>query len=766
VDAKKDEYDCSKFTSGQLPICNNGAQLPFCAVTVLDHYTTAFHWAQQNFAAIWLRPQWYLYTNSVMSDVQTGGITALTSGTYDRSAVIEGDWALARTSLFIGHTQTGNAYAADTSPFSNGLPGALTCDGGASPTLYCLSVAEGISLPLSSFGTGQRLFNIYDGPMYEDSNAYLDITKSPCNNCVYANILGFRKQTVNNIASCYLPNAAIGWKQPNGFFYPPSFHSTNLFFGNVDIRHYVIDALFTENTYLQDTTRLTAEYCKPIGAPSYATDFFQGFTDIDRQTELNDDDGSLTGLTNNATPRPTGTISVNPIEFFNAPRETAECLSNLGVTPNLACPTNGKLPPTPTEPTAKTSPYDYVTTVVFPQCGLDSGGGPNPGRCGDDTKDETEKPPNTDRVLLSVGRAGNWSRECTNPACYGAPLYRQFLTGGGTSKDNATREGKRWFDNGCNDDKTQDKCRWPFTRMGGQSTYQRSTLTVNHGTYYLDTSVTKNTQRTEKFSTIFPCDIKKTGFCQPRSVNLFLKGQTYFMFFLYAKRATKQTYQIYVGPGFNFKPKPGSGDPSDLHATRATLNSLPVNKITNVDWPAAWTANYNDADACKNSKPFSLTCGILQITIDMKDQADLDLKPKNGLCLPKTFCESADGNVGEGPCECALTTDDPLSKANAGILGECSRTCKVWAVRDLDFPPTGPLGFSFKMPNDPDDKSLAHRPVPEFFDTTKPDGIPPDWTTKFANTTAVPDEASGGACFYPKLPGTDACPMPTVAPTP
>ena len=24
---------------------------------------------------------------------------------------------------------------------------------------------------------------------------------------------------------CILPNAAIAWKQPNGFYYPPAFHS-------------------------------------------------------------------------------------------------------------------------------------------------------------------------------------------------------------------------------------------------------------------------------------------------------------------------------------------------------------------------------------------------------------------------------------------------------------------------------------------------------------------------------------------------------------
>ena len=66
---------------------------------------------------------------------------------------------------------------------------------------------------------------------------------------------------------------------------------------------------------------------------------FEGFTGIDRQTELDDDDGSLTGLVK--------TISVNEDSFFDAPVETIECAS---------------------DETVKTSPYDYVTTVVYPDC--------------------------------------------------------------------------------------------------------------------------------------------------------------------------------------------------------------------------------------------------------------------------------------------------------------------------------------------------------------------------------------------------------------
>src|SRR5262249_4324788 len=69
-----------------------------CEVTVLDHYTTSFNWAETNFSAIWLRPQWYLVTNSVITDVQQGGISFITSGDYSRSSAIPGIWSVMRDS--------------------------------------------------------------------------------------------------------------------------------------------------------------------------------------------------------------------------------------------------------------------------------------------------------------------------------------------------------------------------------------------------------------------------------------------------------------------------------------------------------------------------------------------------------------------------------------------------------------------------------------------------------------------------------------------
>ena len=255
--------DCTSLTgtppSGGAAVapCSNGPGEANCAVTVLDHFTSSFHWAETNFSAIWLRPQWFLVADSVLTDVQDGGLSFITSGDYSRSSAIEGVWSVMRTSLLVGNTQTDNGYSSNGGPFMNGTKQSLACDNSTSPGVpppqACLSLAEGVSFPLSNFGTGQRAFSIYDGPAYQESNIYLDITTTPCNNCMYAGTLGVRKQTIKNVAHCYLPNTAIGWKQPNGFFYPPSFHSSNLFFGNVDIRHYVIDALFEPGTSISRT---------------------------------------------------------------------------------------------------------------------------------------------------------------------------------------------------------------------------------------------------------------------------------------------------------------------------------------------------------------------------------------------------------------------------------------------------------------------------------------------------------------------------------
>jgi hypothetical protein len=58
-----------------------------------------------------------------------------------------------------------------------------------------------------------------------------------------------------------MPNAAIAWKQPNGFYYPPAFHSTNLFFNNVEFRHFVIEPLFQPGIFTTDPVAAQKRYC-------------------------------------------------------------------------------------------------------------------------------------------------------------------------------------------------------------------------------------------------------------------------------------------------------------------------------------------------------------------------------------------------------------------------------------------------------------------------------------------------------------------------
>jgi hypothetical protein len=82
-------------------------------------------------------------------------------------------------------------------------------------------------------------------------------------------------------------------------------------------------------------------------------------------------------------------------------------------------------------------------------------------------------------------------------------LCRQFLT---------ADEDKAWCDSGCNTDATSAKWRWPFVRMDGQSTYQRSTLTTNRGTFLLDTTPSRNAQwKKENFSTVTPVTSRTQG---------------------------------------------------------------------------------------------------------------------------------------------------------------------------------------------------------------------------------------------------------------
>ncbi len=689
-----------------------------CMVTVLDHYTTSFNYTQTNFAAIWLRPQWYLVVNSAITDVLNGGLTFVTGGGFTRSDAIGGYWSLARKSVFIGTTQNNpnNPFVANDGPFNPPFDGphpGLKCETNQAayqsrPGNYCLSSPDGISIQLDNFAVNQRLFSIYDGPAYEDSNAYADIkptyltgcdpSMGPCiSNWMVGNAPGVLRDWSKSASDgrCFLPNAAIAWKQPNGFYYAPAFHSTNLLFKNVPIRHFVIEPKLLTGQYRTDVNATNFTYCSSPGN----TQYFGDFTDIDRQTELNDDDGSLTGLVN--------TISVNEDSFFTAPLQTAECASNQGIG---AVPDNTELAgleltdnqleatatatPSPTSspsPTARTSPYDYVTTVVYPSCAQDKS-------CGDRSGDP--KDPN-------FGHGGDWSRACAGPYCFGVPLYRMYLNPGESQPT--------------------------FIRLAGQSTYQRSSLTLNNGLYYLETRISKKRQETDPA-------LGPSPFL--RSVNTFKKNEKYHLFLVYGKSTTKQTYQLYVGDGF--KPE------MDLFGNRVDVSTDVYGtkefKLADSDW----------------LKVGDFSGGVLTVTIDLSKHAS-ELNPANasaGLCKPTSFCDFKNG-----VCGCNASADDyPLIATDATFRGECDAVCKTWAVKDLDCPPVvkknsqylsgGCFGFTVKLADDFKHSDVQPPPLPTPLAqaTCFPKSV---FNVPFSSPTPA---AVAGDCAYSTLPTGKFCP--------
>ncbi len=663
-----DQTNCVSVT----PACAKG-QTRNCAVTVIDSYTSSFHWAQQNYAAIWLRTNWFLFTNSALTDVLNGGLTMVSGGSWDQ--VINRYWALTRKSVFIGNTQEDkeNIYAQNRGPVNPDTKDKLECQGGITPAAYCrvqtappdkpaacsaqtgLGKDEGIVIPSDNFSVYQRLYNIYDGPVYQESNAYIHIKKrevTGCDNatdpthdltpgtCRDTNFLYWRANGIPRategdlLGKCILPNAAIGWKQPNGFYYPPAFHSKNLLFDNVDIRHFVIVPLFKPGTFEVDEAALRKTYCTfPAGNPKLL--FSESFTDIDRQTELNDDDGSLSGLSG-AVPQQisdtNGTISVNKDQFYYAPKTTFECLS---------------------EQTCYQSPHDYVTAVVYPECAAQSGN------------------PDKDCRI--------WKGDCTDWNCYGVPIYRQYLNSN-VGETVGVAQG---------------------IKMLGTAIGQRSTMIANKGIYYIDTTMSPAKQGAKK-----------------SNMNVFWAGEKYNFFLTYAKPTTKITFQLFVGKS----PQVTTFDPeTDVHLVRVGTNKHtehggdfddatvlvqpPLNFDTTHPWPdveSGWSRTYDSST------------GVLEVTMNLEGYA-LDFeKAKEESCGPPSFCQWKDGK-----CGCVhypKPDDNPI-----GFPCDDSSNICAWSSLRSECPSGGCIGFQVKFPpgfdanddNASETASPPHRPAPE-----------------------------------------------------
>ena len=314
--------------------------------------------------------------------------------------------------------------------------------------------------------------------------------------------------------------------------------------------------------------------------------------------------------------------------------------------------------------------------------------------------------------------------------------------------DTSTREWKNWIKAACGTTISTPQCRWPFMRMSGQNIYSRNTLTLNNATYFLDTAVplamqsgdTTTKTAGERFNDITPCQIKDQDHCQPRSNNVFKVGETYYVFFLYVKPSTEQTYQIYVGPGF---------DTTTVKGVRIDIATAPVKTIGDPVSKPAWLG-----------EPTVDANNVLSVQVRF-DKVDGLVPSAANLCEPKTFCK-ANGTA----CVSALSDTDPLVVAdkNVDMQAEAGVICGSAAVKDLDCPKDGCYGFSFALPkgfvaDDTIASPQKHRPQPEEFPAAPMAKSQPDWTSMFEKTTKAPDSAAGGACFYPDLPGNQSCPI-------
>jgi len=676
-----------------------------CAVTTLERYTTSFNWAEKNFSAIWLRPWWFLVENSAITDVQQGGLTFVTGGGYTRSDVAQGFWSLLRKSALVGNTQLTPAGGQPANPYANSggpfNPNGLQCNpqlpAGEVPA-FCLSSDQGISYATDFFNGNQRLVNIYDGPSHQERNAYLDIPVTHLGNEGAANCgqtpdgtaqtcPGFKNFYATEFGvpadpagppgspACYLPNAAIAWKQSNGFFYPPAFHSQNLFFQNVDIRHFVIEPLFNFGTFTTDPGAVMKRYC------TWNTTVFGNFTDIDRQTVLNDDDGSLTGLLADLGSAGTReTISVNEDPFFNAPKVTVECASDIH---------DKGIPATGPPGTANTSPYEYITTATIANCGINGAGCRQNGFGGD----------------CSVG-TGNaycaWGNQCSAgsgpTACYGVPLYRQYLT---------DQEYTKYSINPL----TYQR---PAIRMMGQGNGQRSTLTVNHGKYYIDDQVTLQTQQNSGAT----------------EWNIYFPNQTYYTYFIFAKASMNQTYQMFVGYGLDKATVIASVKPYRVKFNQGDLFQFqPATGASFLD------VNYDD-------KRLPTGTGLVTITVHLdaydgkNGEFEMD-RPK--FCQPASYCAPKGDGCGCAPgTEC---TDDSVC---------------AWAIKDIDCPLNGCFAFGITMPPPPPmgqcsmpgfKTGCAKPPVPGKF--TDDPNYSMDWAIPF---DLVGQGISGAQCHYTAPP--------------
>ncbi|HZX26143.1 MAG TPA: G8 domain-containing protein [Telluria sp.] len=314
----------------------------YCVATVIDRFTTSFNWAQTNFGSVWLRPWSYLFVNGAITDQLFGGLGFVSGGSWDQE--LNRQLALVKNTIFVGSVSPTDPLAGQNGPAMASAVCSVSASGAVLPMPFCLFAKDGVGLYMGGFNP-KRMITIYDGPFFSDGNVFTQIglpaassvKTQPGATPPYAagtSIYDSTNQPATPLTSSAptqytTRDAAIGWKQPNGFYYPPVFAFRHSAFDKTAQRHNVLDQYaYYVNGQLW-------------GAPIALQPSQMGATPIDSTTILNDLDGSLNGIV------PAGgnghrSSGLSNNTFYDAPFTAPQC-NSFGT---------------------QTIPEDFVTTVV------------------------------------------------------------------------------------------------------------------------------------------------------------------------------------------------------------------------------------------------------------------------------------------------------------------------------------------------------------------------------------------------------------------
>ena len=702
-----------------------------CVVSVIDRFATSYNWAQVNFSAVWLRPWFYLFSNAALTDQLFGGLTFVTGGSWFQ--VPPAYFSIAKNGFYVGTSQTDaktNRYARRSGPIfpvnaSTPLNAYPPCSRGDRTT--CNIDLDGTGYWQGGGYNPKRLISIYDGPHFADGNLFVNVGAwkcpvQPCQgkqpgqcNLPDGGECGIYSSTIQptikmsgepDRSQMLVIDAAVGWKQANGFYYPPAFaYRHSAFFKKVppalqslnncadsagvlspgSCRHNVVDRTLN---YISGNMQALDGGATIYGAgqPSGL-----GIGPIDFQTFLADLDASLTGASGvipvgpectcgascttadghkgtcgrrdtNQPCRcevtlPTTSLSRNA--FFDAPAQNDECLS-FGL---------------------QTSPYQFVTSVMA------------------ELKDPAV--PGTTTYATNADTT-DWQ---DRPA---VAIYRQWKLAGERS------QAGQVCDNGVSSTERS-------TFMVGPNVFHAPSLTQSFPPglggqpgqlYYIDTSSSR--QNTS---------------CYPGTVSFnaarFSKNKTYVIYHLFARNDAAISYQFYVGDGVrSVGDVKGNFVRLDPHLNDGAYFGNSV--VTDICQPG-------DTNSWCGALPTPQIDdqGILTVTLDQRAiAADFNLATRADYerCMPRDLCfydadskrceACASATAAKRQANCIRQNDFlPADIASMSALDGTGKNpldvvCQDWStyasgtasdtVGDLsliDCPKTGCLGFAFTLPD-------------------------------------------------------------------